>query len=181
MKGIEKMRQLRVYQPKLLQGLLVAIMLLGSLTQTSLAETTYRKVYDPQTRQYYYVPENSLRSQTRSALKNPVVKQAAIGAAVGAASGLLSDRTSVVKGAGIGALVGAGTGYMDKSQALQDKPLARTALKGAAIGTGAGLISGHGFVKGALIGAAGGAGVHYFKNYLNQGDYRNTRYDRVDY
>jgi hypothetical protein len=148
--------------------------LLTSLTPMSFAETRYQRIYDTQTRQYYYVPEqqSTLRGEVSNAMRNPVVKQAAIGAAVGAATGLLSDRTSLLKGAGVGALVGAGTGYVDRSATLSSKPLVRTALKGAAIGTGAGMLTQRGAVKGALIGGAAGAGWHYLQNYLDTNRYR---------
>lgn len=159
------MIRLLLPKKKLLSGLL-SLLLLGSMVSVSYAETKYRRVYDPQSGQYYFVPEESLKTKTQNALKNPIVKQAAVGAAVGTAASLFSDRTSVLKGAGVGALVGAGTGLVDKSTTLEDKPLARSALKGVAIGTGASIISHKSMLKGAILGAGAGTGVHYLKKYL---------------
>lgn len=155
---------------KVLQSFLVFSLIL-SVVPMSFAEVKYRRVYDYQTRQYVYeaVPntEAKVRDNVNTALKNPLVKQALIGAAVGGATGLLSDRTSVLRGMGIGALVGTGTGLIDKSTTLEDKPLARRALKGAVIGTGASAVSRRGAMRGALLGAAAGGGYHFLKDYLN--------------
>ena len=107
--------------------------------------------------------------QAESDLKhNPVVKQAAIGGAVGAAAGGLSKESSIWKGLGIGALVGAGTGLLDSSRALDDKPLVKDAAKGAAIGAGTGAVVDSGVGKGAAVGAGAGAGWHFLKKYLDK-------------
>ncbi len=100
--------------------------------------------------------------------KKPVVKQGVVGAAAGAAVGALSDRSSVGKGAVTGAAVGVGTGLMTQSRFLRDKPLLRNAAQGAVIGTGASYVTGKSKVKGAAIGAGGGAGYHYVKKYLDK-------------
>jgi hypothetical protein len=147
--------------------MLVVLTLMGSLVPAGYAETSYRRVYDASVQRYVYVPEETtLKGKAQQAWKNPVVKQAAVGAAAGAAASLLTDRSSLLKGAGIGALVGAGTGYIDKSNTLGNHPMAKSALKGAAIGTGLGAISGRGSVKGAVVGAGAGAGIHYIKDLL---------------
>jgi hypothetical protein len=148
---------------------MVAVFTLLSVTvplSADAAETKYRRLYDPQTRRYVYVPESSISEKAKTAFKNPIVKQAAIGSAVGAAAGLLSDRTSILKGAGVGALTGAGAGLVDNSQSLSDNPLLRRSLKGALIGTGASVVTHGPALKGALVGAGAGAGYHYLKDYL---------------
>lgn len=160
---------------RFLQGVVAFCLTLALVPSLALAETPYKRVYDTRTRQYVYVPireDNSVQSKVKTALKNPIVKQAAIGAATGGVAGMFLDKTSVLKGLGIGALVGTSTGLIDTSSTLEDKPLAKTALKGAAIGTGAGAVLGKGAVKGAIVGTAAGAGVHYVKKYL---DNRNNR------
>ncbi len=111
-------------------------------------------------------PDASARS-TRDRATTNVVKQAAVGAAVGAGVGALSDRSTVLKGAGVGALVGTGTGLMDSSRALDGRPLVRSTLKGAAIGTGAGVLTDRGAGRGAAVGAAAGAGTHFVRRWLN--------------
>ena len=58
-------------------------------------------------------------------MKKPIVKQAAIGAAVGAGAGVLTDKTSVGRGALAGGLTGAGTGAVSQSRYFGDKPLLR--------------------------------------------------------
>ncbi len=137
----------------------------------ALAEQTYTRVYDARAHQYVYVPKPSTTDRVKANAqyywKNPVVKQATIGAGIGAASGLLFDRTSVFEGAAAGAIVGAGTGWLDKSGVLDDHPAIKSSVKGAAIGTGVGAVSGSGLGKGAVIGAAAGAGAHYVKDYLD--------------
>lgn len=72
------------------------------------------------------------------------------------------------KGAVTGAAVGVGTGLMTQSKYLRDKPLLRNASQGAVIGTGAGYVTGGSKLKGAAIGAGGGAGYHYVKKYLDK-------------
>ncbi len=147
----------------------LAVTMLGSGLMPA-AEAAYKKVYDHRTGQYYYV-DDSLESKARRAWTNPMVKQAVVGAAVGAGAGLLSDRSSVLKGAAVGAATGVGTGLVDRSNYMADKPLLRTAVKGAAIGTGAGAVTGKGLVKGAVVGAGAGAGLHYLKDYMNRNNY----------
>jgi hypothetical protein len=151
-------------------GVLSALMV-SSLAGVAQSETRYRRVFDARTQQYYYVPEQTLKSKTTNFVKNPVVKQSAIGAAVGAAAGGLSERSTAVKGAGVGAVVGAGTGLIDSSRALDGKPMVRSALKGAAIGTGTSAIIDKSMWKGAAAGAAAGAGVHLLRKTLQ--DNRN--------
>lgn len=97
----------------------------------------------------------------------PAVRQAAIGAGVGAAGGVLSDRTSVGKGALTGAMVGAGTGLLTQSQYFGDKPLVRNALQGAIVGTGVSYATGNNKMKGAVVGAGSGVGYHYIRKYLD--------------
>lgn len=144
----------------------LSVLLVGGLMPAQAQDDVrYRRVYNARTHAYEYVPERSLRARTENAMRNPVVKQAAIGAGIGAATGVLSDRTSVLKGAGIGALVGAGTGLIDTSRTLEDKPLVRSAAKGALVGTGVSAATDRDKLKGAAVGAAAGAGVHYVKKY----------------
>lgn len=106
-----------------------------------------------------------VRRQARDAWGNPIVKQAAIGAGIGAATGVLTKESSVWKGAGVGALSGAGTGLVDSSKTLRDKPLVRSTAKGAIIGTGAATVTNKGKVKGAAVGAGAGAGTHFLKRW----------------
>lgn len=110
----------------------------------------------------------STRAMAEDVWRKPVVKQGVVGAAAGAAVGALSDRSSVGKGAVTGAAVGVGTGLMTQSRFLRDKPLLRNAAQGAVIGTGASYVTGKSKVKGAAIGAGGGAGYHYVKKYLDR-------------
>jgi hypothetical protein len=98
----------------------------------------------------------------------PIVKQAAVGAAIGAGAGVLSDRTSIGKGALAGALTGAGTGAVSQSRYFKNRPLLRTTAKGAIIGTGASYALGSDRLKGAVIGAGAGAGYHYIQKYMNE-------------
>lgn len=100
--------------------------------------------------------------------KKPVVKQGVVGAAAGAALGALSERGTVGKGAVTGAAVGVGTGLMTQSKYFQDKPLVRNAAQGAIVGTGASYVTGGSKLKGAALGAGGGAGYHYVKKYLDK-------------
>jgi hypothetical protein len=103
----------------------------------------------------------------RDAFGNPIVRQSAIGAGVGAAAGALTGQSSALKGAGVGAAVGAGTGLVDSSKTLRDKPLVRSSLKGAAIGTGASTLTERSKTKGAAAGAAAGAGTHFLREFIN--------------
>jgi hypothetical protein len=110
-----------------------------------------------------------LKDDVKDLWRKPVVKQAAIGAGIGAATGVLSDRTSVGRGAGIGALTGAGTGLIDQYGMLKGKPMARTVAKGAIIGTGASAATHGSVLKGAAVGAGVGAGTHLLRDYWNDG------------
>src|ERR1044072_4583879 len=67
-------------------------------------------------------------------IRKPVVKQAAIGAAAGAAGGLLSDRVAAGRGILAGGIAGAGSGLLSQSRYFDDKPLVRNALQGGIIG-----------------------------------------------
>ena len=107
-------------------------------------------------------------TRTRRALRNPIVKQAAVGAVAGTIGGALSGETSAVKGAGIGALTGAGTGLIDTSTTMKRKPMLKSTAKGAVIGTGVSAVAGRGKVKGAVVGAGVGAGAHVLNDYLNR-------------
>ncbi len=162
---------------KTLPGFLALVFASTALIPAAQGQTRYRQVYDTQTHQYYYVPENTLQSNTKSTIsnawQNPVVKQAVIGGAVGAAAGIFSDRSSVGRGALVGAMTGAGTGLIDRSNVLSNHPVARTALKGAAIGLGTSAVMRTSGVKGALVGAGIGAGAQYVKDYMN----RDNRWD----
>lgn len=97
----------------------------------------------------------------------PMVKHAAVGAAIGAGAGVLTDRTSVGKGALAGGLAGAGTGAVSQSTYLRDKPLVRNTLQGAIVGTGASYATGASKGKGAVLGAGAGAGYHYIRKYMD--------------
>lgn len=99
--------------------------------------------------------------------RKPAVRQGAIGAAVGAGAGVLSDRTSVGKGALTGAAVGVGTGLLTQSRYFHDRPLMRNAAQGAVIGTGASYATGRNKLDGAILGAGAGAGYHYLRKYLD--------------
>jgi hypothetical protein len=101
-------------------------------------------------------------------MTKPIVKQAAVGAMIGAGAGVLSDRASVGKGAVAGALSGAGTGAVSQSRYFRDKPLLRNTAKGAIIGTGASYATGSDKLKGAVLGAGAGAGYHYIRKYLDE-------------
>jgi hypothetical protein len=163
--------RLRVKQANGLKGVLCLLLLAHGLASFA-AETTYKRVYDASANRYVYVPERTLsgrvNNKARSAWRNPVVKQAAIGTAVGAVAGGISGRSSALKGAGVGALVGAGTGLMDSSRVLDGKPMVKTTLKGAAIGTGASVINDSSVMKGAAIGGAAGAGTHLIRDWMNR-------------
>lgn len=98
--------------------------------------------------------------------RNPMVKHAVIGATAGGAAGALTDRTTVGKGALVGGLTGVGSGALNRIDSLDRRPLVKSALRGAIIGTGAGYVTDSGKAKGALIGAGVGAGAHYVRDYL---------------
>jgi hypothetical protein len=142
-RGIPMMKRMALNPMKRTHTALAVLgcLLVSSLSASALAEDVWRK---------------------------PVVKQGVVGAAAGAAVGALSDRSSVGKGAVTGAAVGVGTGLMTQSRFLRDKPLLRNAAQGAVIGTGASYVTGKSKVKGAAVGAGGGAGYHYVKKYLDK-------------
>jgi hypothetical protein len=160
-------------QPKWLQRLvlgLLALAFLSSSVWVAFADNTrYRKVYDANVQRYVYKPERTVSSRLRGGVRdgwrNPVIKQSAVGAGVGAATGLLTGRSGVLKGAGVGALVGAGTGLVDSSTALRNKPMVRSTLKGVAIGTGAGVVTEGNVGKSAAVGAGVGAGTHLVREW----------------
>jgi hypothetical protein len=149
----------------------VAMQLLSTSSLANANETRYRKVYDASVQRYRYVPERTtgdrLRGSVRDGWRNPVIKQSAVGAGVGAATGVLTGRSSALKGAGVGALVGAGTGLIDSSSALRNKPMVRSTLKGVAIGTGTGVVTEGNVGKSAAIGAGVGAGTHLIRDWWN--------------
>ncbi len=147
---------------------LLASFLMVFVSSQAMAETKYVRVYDSYTNSYRYVPEQGVADKTRSLFRDPVVKQAAVGAAVGVAAGALSDRASVGKSAVVGAAVGAGTGLLDKSGYLDGKPMIKSAVKGAAIGTAASAVTDRSKLKGAAVGGAAGAGYHWLQNFLNR-------------
>lgn len=150
-------------------GALLLVSVSAVLPAPAMAEENprYRRVYDARLRQYVFVREESWKQKARTTFRNPIVKQAAIGAGIGAAAGAISDRTSMVKGAGLGALVGAGTGLVDQSRLLEDRPMVRRAVKGAGIGAAATTVTGGGALRGAGIGAGLGAGSQLLQNILN--------------
>lgn len=153
----------------LMSGVLALTLLSAMAAPSALAETKYRRLYDPETKQYVYIPVNTStvsKLKADKALKSPVVKQALVGAGVGAVASMFTDRASLLKGAGVGALVGAGTGLVDNSDTLADKPLLRSSLKGAAVGTGISALGRNNTLKGAAIGAGVGAGTHYLRDYM---------------
>lgn len=170
MRDVISMESMKRITAKSLQGFLICCLTLSAVSAASNAnaETKYRRVYDASAKQYYYVPEKTTAEKAKAVIKNPIVKQSAVGAAVGAAAGAFSDKSSALKGAGIGALVGAGSGLMDTSTTLNGKPLLKSTLKGAAIGTGASAIMDKSKLKGAAAGAAAGAGVQLLKDFLNK-------------
>ncbi|MGE0201815.1 MAG: hypothetical protein AB7P76_12730 [Candidatus Melainabacteria bacterium] len=96
-----------------------------------------------------------------------VVRQAAIGAGIGALGGALTERTSIGRGLGVGALTGAGTGLIETSDSMQRHPLVKNTLQGAVIGTGTSVARRGDTARGAVIGAGAGAGWHLLRNYLN--------------
>jgi hypothetical protein len=151
-----------------LLALCLAVGIAGvTVSSQAFAEQKYERVYNASAHRYEYIPQKSLAQKTKDAFKNPIVKQSAVGAAVGLGAGMLSREGSPLKGAGIGALVGAGTGLMDTSTTLKNKPLLKSTAKGALIGTGAGAVMGTSKLKGAALGAAAGAGAHFIKDYMD--------------
>jgi hypothetical protein len=96
-----------------------------------------------------------------------VVKQAAVGAGIGAATGYISKESSIGRGAGIGAITGAGTGLLDSSNTLRRRPLIKDTAKGAVIGTGTSAVLRNNKLKGAAVGAGSGAAWHFVKKVFN--------------
>lgn len=107
---------------------------------------------------------NEWRNDGRRLWQNQVVRQAVIGAGVGAAAGVITDRP-IGRSAGVGAITGAGTGLVDQTGVLRRRPMARTAVKGAIIGTGASTVMGRSKLQGAAIGAGAGAATHLVRDY----------------
>jgi hypothetical protein len=108
---------------------------------------------------------NSGFAESNVTVRN-VVKQSAIGAGLGAATGYVSGESGLLRGAGLGAITGAGTGIVGSSSTLRNKPLVRSTAQGAIIGTGAAAITRKSKAKGALIGAGSGAGWHFLRSWL---------------
>lgn len=98
----------------------------------------------------------------------PAVRQGVVGAAAGAAIGGLSERSTIGKGAVTGAAVGVGTGLLTQSKTLRDNPLIRRSAQGAVIGAGASYATDRSVGSGAVMGAGGGAGYHFLKQYLDR-------------
>jgi len=98
------------------------------------------------------VPAFALEPTTRT-----VVKHAAVGAAAGAVLGGVSKEGSALRGASFGAAAGVGSGLLEKSQALNGRPMVKDTLKGAAIGAGTSAALGKNSLKGAAVGAGSGA------------------------
>jgi|GEM_PF-3350881 len=97
----------------------------------------------------------------------PIVRDAAVGTAIGAGAGLFTHRTSVGRGALTGAVTGAGTGAVRQSKYFQGKPLLRNVTEGAIIGTGTSYATDSSRLKGAAVGAGVGAGYHYLRKYMD--------------
>lgn len=104
-------------------------------------------------------------AESNATVRN-VVKQSAIGAGIGAATGYVSGESGLLRGAGIGAITGAGTGIVGSSSTLRNRPLIRSTAQGAIIGTGAAAVTRKSKVKGAVIGAGSGAGWHFLKDWF---------------
>ena len=98
----------------------------------------------------------------------PIVRDAAVGTAIGAGAGVLTNRTSVGRGAVAGGLAGAGTGAVKQSGYFSNKPLLRNTVEGAIIGTGASYATDSSRLKGAALGAGAGAGYHYIRKYMDE-------------
>ena len=94
------------------------------------------------------VPAFALEPTTRT-----VVKHAAAGAVLGG----VSKEGSALRGASFGAAAGVGSGLLEKSQALNGRPMVKDTLKGAAIGAGTSAALGKNSLKGAAVGAGSGA------------------------
>lgn len=153
----------------------------GALAQTSMltgaVQANVHPAYGSANQTYVNVPPHNTVSHiphaylqhTRSFFqRHPMVKSAAIGGGIGAASGGvlgLATGHGFFRGAVIGAGTGAGIGVVRKSQIMARHPIARDAATGGLAGLGiAGSASHHGLL-GAGIGAALGLGWGMFKNY----------------
>lgn len=102
--------------------------------------------------------------------RHPMIKDATIGAGVGAAAGgvtgLISHR-GIMHGALVGAGSGAGVGAIHASKTMKRHPYMRDAAEGAVGGLGLGLAASRSHGKAAAatgIGAAAGLGYRYFKD-----------------
>jgi len=116
----------------------------------------------------YRAYNNNNQSTLRNLWNKPVVRDAAVGSAIGVGAGLFTHKTSVGKGAIAGGLAGAGTGALRQSTYFRDKPLVRNTLQGAVIGTGASYATDSNRLKGAAVGAGAGAGYHYIRKFLDE-------------
>ena len=155
--------------PKALVAILSGLMMLNAVSAEAVAEEVkYRRVFDARTQTYIYQPEQTTAQKARNVMAKPVVKHAAVGAAAGVAAGALSDRSSVLKGAAIGAAAGVGSGLLDSSTTLNNRPMIKNTLRGAAVGTAASAVFGKSMVKGAAIGGAAGAGTQLIRDYMNK-------------
>lgn len=97
----------------------------------------------------------------------PIVRDAAVGTAIGVGAGMLTHQTSVGRGAITGAVTGAGMGAVRQSKYFQDKPLLRNTAQGAILGTGASYATDSNRLRGAALGAGAGAGYHYLRKYMD--------------
>ena len=104
----------------------------------------------------------------KSLWQKPVVRDAAVGTAIGVGAGLFTHKTSVGKGALAGGLTGAGVGAIGQAKYLKDKPLLRNTLQGAAVGTGTSYATDSSRLKGAAVGAGAGAGYSLLRKYMDE-------------
>ncbi len=104
----------------------------------------------------------------KSLWQKPVVRDAAVGTAIGVGAGLFTHKTSVGKGALAGGLTGAGVGALGQAKYLKDKPLLRNTLQGAAVGTGTSYATDSSRLKGAAVGAGAGAGYSLLRKYMDE-------------
>ena len=116
-----------------------------------------------------HIPHTYLRNTRSFFQRHPMVKSAALGGGIGAASGGvlgLATGHGFFRGAVIGAGTGAGIGVVRKSQIMARHPIARDAATGGLAGLGiAGSATHGGGLVGAGVGAALGLGWGMFKNY----------------
>jgi hypothetical protein len=155
--------------PKTLLTVLSGLILMNAVSSVAMAEDVkYRRVFDARTQTYIYQPEQTTSQKARNVMAKPVVKHAAVGAAAGVAAGALSDKSSVLKGAAIGAAAGVGSGLLNSSTTLNNRPMIKNTLRGAAVGTAASAVFGKSMVKGAAIGGAAGAGTQLIRDYMDK-------------